>query len=448
LFSYQIGGAFPPERGIGIVDRDRHDTPAAGAYNVCYINAFQSQADEHRWWLSHHRSLLLFRRRHSINDGEWNEHLLDTSTARKRAAPGSIIGKWMAGCAKAGFNAVEPDNLDSWSRSQGALTVHDNLALAARLARRAHALGLAIAQKNAAEISARGRKLGFDFAIAEECQAYSECDSYTRVYGDHVIEIEYPDNGGRAGFTRACGARISSSTARLAELPRRLDANAVAQGALGGDRQPDLQIGGLPGLNPEARLADPGRASVRLQLRREGDRPRAAQPRRGGTPQREPGDPVLDGDRVPRQRRANHRRELPIHNRRRLWNDAGLRRRVAGRRCWVGGDSRLPRGPPPVVARARERAHLAAVDRHRVDDRPAGRRPGTYEGDSRSVGRDRGVTVGVIGVRDRDRGDRRRVREGGHDDSVVVVRVAALCEHQLAAVGREVRLARPGRQEH
>ena len=33
LFSYQIGGAFPPEPGIGIVDRDRHDTPAAGAYN-------------------------------------------------------------------------------------------------------------------------------------------------------------------------------------------------------------------------------------------------------------------------------------------------------------------------------------------------------------------------------------------------------------------------------
>ena len=208
-FSYQIGGAFSPEPGVAIVDRDRHDSPAAGAYNVCYINAFQSQADEHRWWLSHHRSLLLFRHRHAVNDGEWNEQLLDTSTARKRAGLGRIIGNWMAGCAKAGFNAVEPDNLDSWSRSQGALTVHDNLAFAARLTKRAHALGLAIAQKNAAEISARGRRLGFDFAIAEECQAYSECASYTRVYGDHVIEIEYPDNGGPAGFTKACNARGS-----------------------------------------------------------------------------------------------------------------------------------------------------------------------------------------------------------------------------------------------
>jgi Glycoside-hydrolase family GH114 len=206
-FSYQIGGAFPPEPGVQIVDRDRHDAPAASVYNICYINAFQSQASEHRWWLKHHRSLLLFRHGHAINDGEWNEQLLDTSTARKRVALGRILGDWMAGCARAGFNAIEPDNLDSWSRSEGALSVHDNLAFAARLAKRAHALGLAIAQKNAAEISAKGRKLGFDFAIAEECQAYSECGSYTRVYGNNVIEIEYPDNGGRAGFNSACRAR-------------------------------------------------------------------------------------------------------------------------------------------------------------------------------------------------------------------------------------------------
>jgi hypothetical protein len=206
-FSYQIGGAFPPEPGVQIVDRDRHDAPAAGLYNVCYINAFQSQASEHRWWLQHHRSLLLFRRGHAINDGEWNEQLLDTSTARKRVALGRILGNWMAGCAKAGFNAIEPDNLDSWSRSEGALSVHDNLAFAARLAKRAHALGLAIAQKNAAEISGKGRRIGFDFAIAEECQAYSECGSYTRIYGNNVIEIEYPDNGGRAGFNAACRAR-------------------------------------------------------------------------------------------------------------------------------------------------------------------------------------------------------------------------------------------------
>ncbi len=227
LFSYQIGGAFPPEPGVGIVDRDRHGPPAAGLYNVCYVNAFQSQADEHRWWLTRHRDLLLFRHGHPVIDGAWNEQLLDTSTAHKRAALARILGGWMAGCASAGFKAVEPDNLDSWSRSQGALTVHDNLALAASLVRRAHALGLAIAQKNAAEISATGRRIGFDFAIAEECQAYSECGSYTRVYGRHVIEIEYPDNGGRAGFAAACRARGS----RISIVYR--DRNVTAAGQRG-----------------------------------------------------------------------------------------------------------------------------------------------------------------------------------------------------------------------
>jgi len=208
-FSYQIGGAFAPAPGTAIVDRDRHDPPAAGAYNVCYINAFQSQADEHRWWLRRHRSLLLFHAGHAVVDGQWNEQLLDTSTRTKRKALARILGNWMAGCARAGFNAVEPDNLDSWTRSEGTLTVHDNLAFAAALVKRAHALGLAIAQKNAAEISATGRRIGFDFAIAEECQAYSECGSYTRVYGNHVIEIEYPDNGGLKGFNAACQARGS-----------------------------------------------------------------------------------------------------------------------------------------------------------------------------------------------------------------------------------------------
>ena len=133
----------------------------------------------------------------------------------------------MAGCARAGYKAVEPDNLDSWTRSEGALTVHDNLALAASLIRRAHALGLAIAQKNAAEISITGRRIGFDFAIAEECQAYSECGSYTRVYGRHVIEIEYPDNGGHAGFAAACRARGS----RISIVYR--DRNVTAAGRRG-----------------------------------------------------------------------------------------------------------------------------------------------------------------------------------------------------------------------
>lgn len=206
-FSYQIGGAFTPETGVRIVDRDRHSRPVPGLYNVCYVNAFQAQKGEEKWWRAHHPDLLLTKNGHPVIDSGWGEQLLDTLTAAKRAALARIVGGWIAGCARHGFQGIEPDNLDSWSRSKHTLTIADNLAFASLLAKAAHRAGVAIAQKNAAGISLRGRKAGFDFAIAEECQAYTECDHYMKAYGDHVIEIEYPDNGGEKGFAAACRAR-------------------------------------------------------------------------------------------------------------------------------------------------------------------------------------------------------------------------------------------------
>jgi len=211
-FSYQLGGAFAAAPAVGVVDRDRGARPAAGQYNICYVNAFQTQPAELRWWRVRHRGLLLARHGHPIVDRTWNEQLLDTSTPAKRRSLLRIVGGWIDGCARAGYQAVEPDNLDSWDRSQGILTRADNLAFAAQLVGRAHARGLAIAQKNAAEVAPSGRRPAFDFAIAEECQPNAECDAYVRAYRNEVIEIEYPDNGGAKNFAAACrarGARIS-----------------------------------------------------------------------------------------------------------------------------------------------------------------------------------------------------------------------------------------------
>ena len=66
----------------------------------------------------------------------------------------------------------------------------------------AHANGLAIAQKNSAEIVGRRDEMGTDFAVAEECDRYSECDVYTGAYGDHVLVIEYR----RRDFDQGCAA--------------------------------------------------------------------------------------------------------------------------------------------------------------------------------------------------------------------------------------------------
>ncbi|MDQ3663052.1 MAG: endo alpha-1,4 polygalactosaminidase [Actinomycetota bacterium] len=104
-----------------------------------------------------------------VVDGQWGEFLLDTGRAGKRAALADIVGEWIDGCAADGFDAVEFDNLDSWDRGQGLISKADNKAFARLLTARAHAAGLAAAQKNWADLSPRGPQIGFDLAVAEEC---------------------------------------------------------------------------------------------------------------------------------------------------------------------------------------------------------------------------------------------------------------------------------------
>jgi hypothetical protein len=207
-FDYQLGGAYRPASAVRIVVRDRLARPARGRYGVCYVNAFQTQPSEAAWWKAEHPELLLRRGGRLVADPDWpDELLLDTSTAAKREAIAAIVGGWFDGCAASGFDAVEPDNLDSWTRSRGGLGRAHNVALARLLADRAHAAGLVIAQKNASELAARGRRIGFDFAIAEECQVYRECGAYTRAYGRRVLEVEYDDAGGVRNFRVACRAQ-------------------------------------------------------------------------------------------------------------------------------------------------------------------------------------------------------------------------------------------------
>ena len=198
-----------------IVDRDRHDSPVPGLYNLCYLTAFQAQQEETGWWRAHHRSLLLYDRGgRPVIDTQWGEQLLDTSTAGKRTALARILGSWIDGCARAGFQAVDPDNLDSWQRSHGLLSRGENLDLARRLIRHAHADGLAIDQKNVPELGGAGRSLGFDFVVSEECQIYDECGGLRRAYGREILEVEYT----RAGFAAACRARGDAVSVELRDL--------------------------------------------------------------------------------------------------------------------------------------------------------------------------------------------------------------------------------------
>ena len=190
-WDYQIGDAYQPRHGVEVVSRDREAKPFAAGYTICYVNAFQTQPGEVKWWKNNHPDLLLKKGGKYVVDGFWGEILLDTSTANKRSQLASIVGEWMTECAMDGFQAVEPDNLDSWTRSKGQLTKDDAFAYIGLLADRAHTDGLAIAQKNAAGATDLGQAAGLDFAVAEECGRWHECQIYTKTYGDQVYVIEY-----------------------------------------------------------------------------------------------------------------------------------------------------------------------------------------------------------------------------------------------------------------
>ena len=201
---YQLGGTAPPPARVGIVVRDRTARPVPGRYNVCYVNGFQTQPDARRFWRARW-SLVLKDGGRPVVDEDWGEWLLDVRTRAKRVRLARIVGRWIAGCARDGYDAVELDNLDSFTRSGRRLSRGQAIAYARLLVRAGHRAGLSVGQKNLAGFD--GTRIGFDFAVAEECGRYRECRRHVAAYGDQVLAVEYRARD----FRRTCrqvGARV------------------------------------------------------------------------------------------------------------------------------------------------------------------------------------------------------------------------------------------------
>ncbi|MEU1875459.1 endo alpha-1,4 polygalactosaminidase [Streptomyces sp. NPDC019793] len=192
-FDYQIGGAYTPPSGVRVVSRDHEAAPAAGLYNICYVNAFQAQRGAEDQWDDD--LLLRDASGNIVYDGEWKEAILDTRTADKRQRIAAKVGTWIDQCGDKGFQAIEPDNFDSFSRSKNLLDEADAQAYIKLLSTRAHADGMAIGQKNTVELAGNRVENGLDFAVAEECGEWEECGDYTADFGNNVIVIEYTDEG-------------------------------------------------------------------------------------------------------------------------------------------------------------------------------------------------------------------------------------------------------------
>jgi broad specificity phosphatase PhoE len=100
-------------------------------------------------------------------------------------------------CKASGFDAVEPDNMEIHTNDSGfPLTYADQLTFARWLAQEAHARGLAIGQKNAADMAGELVDL-YDFAITEDCYAQgwgAQMLPYI-CKGKPVFAAEYTDTG-------------------------------------------------------------------------------------------------------------------------------------------------------------------------------------------------------------------------------------------------------------
>ncbi len=202
IADYQLGGGYPPAAGVTVVVRDSTDRPEPGYFNICYVNGFQTQPG--MVWPAD--LLVPDGKGAPLADAGWpDEFLLDISTPDQRGANAERVLPAITACADRGFDAVEFDNLDSYTRSGGYLTLEDAVNFAAILVKASNDLGLPAGQKNTSNLGSRGRDaVGFAFAVAEECHRWDECAAYTKVYGaGQVLGIEYADDL-RGSFAKAC----------------------------------------------------------------------------------------------------------------------------------------------------------------------------------------------------------------------------------------------------
>lgn len=113
-------------------------------------------------------------------------------------------------CKDRGFDAIEPDNLDSYQNNPGfSTTAQDQLMYNEWIAQTVHSLGMAVFQKNDLD-QIPTLVTYFDAILDEECNKYSECDAlapYTQAHKP-VWNAEYSEDGETTGAF--CSSDVST----------------------------------------------------------------------------------------------------------------------------------------------------------------------------------------------------------------------------------------------
>jgi hypothetical protein len=147
-----------------------------------------------------------------ISAGTWEDWRPDADkfpsyvTGRQNGWPGErwldirrldVLGPIMSArldlCKQKGFDGVEPDNVNGYTKLTGFhLTYRDQLKYNTFLAKAAHARGLAVALKNDVG-QVQDLVAYFDFSLDEQCFQYRECNKLAPFLGagKPVFEVEY-----------------------------------------------------------------------------------------------------------------------------------------------------------------------------------------------------------------------------------------------------------------
>jgi len=174
---YEVDGFFVSAKTVG----ELHDL---GRKAICYLDVGSWEnfrPDKHKFPKS-----VIGKRYQGFPSERW----MDIRRIGKLAKP---LRARFDLCARKGFDAVEPDNMNGFTNDTGfPLTAHDQLRFNRWVAHEVHKRGMSVALKNDPEQA--GKLVNrFDFAVVEQCFQFHECGRFSPFVeaGKAVFEAEY-----------------------------------------------------------------------------------------------------------------------------------------------------------------------------------------------------------------------------------------------------------------
>ncbi len=191
-WQFQLQGKIDTSIPAPVYEVDGFDVPAKtvrklqrmGRKVICYIDV--GSWETYRPDAKRFPKSVIGKKYEGFPDERW----LDIRRFRKFAKP---LKSRIAMCARKGFDALEPDNINGWENPTGfPITRRHQLRFNRWIAKQAHRNGLAVGLKNDGP-QARQLVNQFDFAVVEQCFQYNECDQYLPFIrkGKAVFEVEY-----------------------------------------------------------------------------------------------------------------------------------------------------------------------------------------------------------------------------------------------------------------